>query len=104
MSKLVGEEFRRGIGAPIVFYNARSGVRAVVHGDDFTFVGTRGELEKVRELMGEWYDIKDWGIMGSGDDELKEAGILGRTVRWTDDGIEYEGDGGHRKALMEEEG
>ena len=27
--------------------------------------------------MGEWYDIKDRGMMGSGTDEIKEVVILG---------------------------
>ena len=30
----------------------------------------------------------------------KEITILGRTVRWTEDGIEYEGDSKHRKELL----
>ena len=87
-----------------MFYNAKTGVRAVVHGDDFTFAGTRRELEGIRRRMREWYEVKDRGIMGSGGDEIQEVEILGRSVRWTEDGIEYEGDGRHRQALMKEEG
>ena len=34
--KLEGEGFRRGKGAPTVFSNAKTAVRLVVHGDDFT--------------------------------------------------------------------
>ena len=41
-------EFTRGKGVPTVFYNKATGVRSVVHGDDFTFSGTRRKLEKVR--------------------------------------------------------
>ena len=76
----------------------------MVHGDDFTFAGIREELEKVKRMMQEWYDIKMRGIMGSGEDEVKEVEILGRRVRWTAEGIEYEGDGSHREALLSEEG
>ena len=54
--------------------------------------------------MGEWYDIKDRGIMGGAQAEIKEVTILGRTVRWTAEGIEYEADAGHRKKLMDAEG
>ena len=92
--------FRRGIGAPTVFYNPKTGVRVVVHGDDFTFAGVRGELEKMRRRMAEWYEVKERGIMGSDEGELKEVVILGRTVRWTREGLEYEADGKHRKTLM----
>ena len=42
--------------------------------------------------------------MGSGEMETKEMTILGRRVRWTKDGIEYEADGGHRTKLMKAEG
>ena len=51
-----------------------------------------------------WYDIKDRGIMGSGGGEIKEVIILGRTLRWTKEGIEYEADAKHRKELMKRGG
>ena len=54
--------------------------------------------------MKEWYEIKDRGIMGSGGDEIKEVTILGRTLRWTEEGVEYEADGKHIRDLMEAEG
>ena len=103
-AKLVGAGFRRGIGAPTVFFNPKTKVRVVVHGDDFTFAGERRELEEVRGKMEEWYEVKVRGIMGSGEDEVKELTILGRTVRWTQEGLEYEADGKHRRELMKAEG
>ena len=42
--------------------------------------------------------------MGSGKNDIKEVTILGRTVRWTAEGLEYEADAGHRKNVMEAEG
>jgi hypothetical protein len=54
--------------------------------------------------MKEWYEIKDRGIMGSAVREIKEVVILGRTVRWTAEGIEYEADAKHRKTLMNRAG
>ena len=76
----------------------------VVHGDDFTYSGTKKELERIKGKMMEWHDIKDRGTMGSGKNEIKEVTILGRTVRWTAEGLEYEADAGHRKKVMEAEG
>ena len=35
------------------------------------------------------------------DGDAKESSILGRTVRWTNTGIEYEADPKHRKIVME---
>ena len=98
--KLESAGFRRGIGAPTVFFDPKTGVRVVVHGDDFTFAGVKSELVKIRRRMAEWYEIKDRGIMGSEEGESKEVVILGRTVRWTSEGVEYEADGKHRRALM----
>ena len=40
----------------------------------------------------------------SGEGEINEVTILGRTVRWTDEGIEYEADAEHRAKLMKAEG
>mgnify|MGYP002214505433 CR=1 FL=1 len=71
------EGYRRGIGAPTVFHNKEAETRLVVHGDDFTFSGPRKELERIRRKMKEWYEIKDRGIIGSGNDEIKEVTILG---------------------------
>ena len=102
--KLEAEGFKRGTGAPTVFYNSKTAVKVVVHGNDFTFSGTKGELENVRGKMEEWYDIKNRGTMVSGAGEIKEVTILGRTVRWTEKGIEYEADGEHRRKLMAAEG
>ena len=42
--------------------------------------------------------------MGSGKDEIKEVKILGRTLRWIEDGIEYEADEKHREELMKRTG
>ena len=42
--------------------------------------------------------------MGSGGGEVKEVTILGRTLRWTEDGLELEADAKHRRILMREFG
>ena len=98
--KLEEVGFVRGSAAPTVFFNKATGVRVVVHGDDFTFSGVKEELVKLQILMEEWYEIKFRGIMGSGLEDIKEVVILGRLLRWTDEGLEYEADGKHREELM----
>ena len=99
--KFEKEGYKRGIGAPTVFHNKEAETRLVVHGDDFTFSGPRKELERIRRKMKEWYEIKDRGIMGSGDSVIEEVTILGRLLRWTEDGLEYEADPKHVRDLME---
>ncbi len=95
--------FRRGKAAPTVFYNDKTKVRVVVHGDDFTCTGTRVEMVKLAEKMAEWWEVKLRGIMGSAADEVKEMTILGRRVKWTEEGIEYEADERHRAEILKAE-
>ena len=57
-----------------MFFNAKTAVGLVVHGDDFTNSEDEDEeLEKIKGKMREWYEIKDRGTMGSDKDEIKEA-------------------------------
>lgn len=98
------EGCRKGNGAPTVVYNAKTEVRAVVHGDDFTFSKARHELDKMLVKMEKWYDIKNRCTMGSGEAEIKEVTNLERAVRWTEEGIEYEAAEVHRTKLMKAEG
>ena len=51
--------------------------------------------------MQAWWEIKDRGIMGSAADEVKTITILGRTLAWTDDGLEMWADDKHRERMME---
>ena len=102
--RMVAEGFKRGRGAPTVVYNKGTEIRVVVHGDDFTFSGTKAELDRMRRKMEEWYDIKDRGTMGGGEGEIKEVTIPERTMRWKEEGIEYEADAEHRAKLMKAEG
>ena len=99
--KLESAGFRRGVAASTLFHHPVSGVKLVVHGDDFTFAGVAKELDRVEKLMGEWYDIKVRGRLGSGAEEVKKIVILGRTLRWTSGGLELESDGKHRLAVLQ---
>ena len=73
----------------------------VCHGDDFTLVGEEWELKRMAKVMEKWFEIKVRGMLGPEIRDDKEIVILGRTVRWTEEGIEYEADKKHRKAMME---
>ena len=96
--------FRRGTLSPVSFWNEEKGLAGLVHGDDFTFVGEDGDLDMVEEKMKEWYDIKVKARFGPGDGDCKEVGVLGRTLRCTKDGYEYEADPKHRKLVFEQLG
>ena len=89
--RLEGVGFRRGIAAPTVFWNKSLAVRLVVHGDDFTFTGTDDNLDIVEEWMKNWYEVKVRARLGDGPGDDREVKILGRTLRWTDEGLELDG-------------
>ena len=36
--------------------------------------------------MGEWFEIEARGMLGLEDKDMKEIMVLGRLVRWTEDG------------------
>ena len=94
--------FERGLTCGVVFYHPGRDLSLVVHGDDFTFCGVREDLDWIRGLMEEWYEIKFRGILGSGHDEVQEITILGRTIRWTSEGIEYQADERQKVAHIRE--
>jgi hypothetical protein len=76
-------------------------VAMAVHGDDFTLCGLKEDLVKVQEWMRSWFDIKVRGVLGADSDDQKEVTILGRTVRWKEDCIEYEADMKHRQMILD---
>ena len=104
--RLEGIGFERGKAAPTAFFNSKTKVRCVVHGDDFTFLGYPDALEEVAENMKSWYLLKIRGVLGGepGDDE--EVTILNRTLRWKvgSGKIEYEADVKHAKKICGEFG
>ena len=61
----------------------------------------RAKLIQVQGWLKSWFEIKVRGTLGADQDDEKEISILGRQVRWTDRGIEFEADPKHRKFIME---
>ena len=61
-----------------------------MHGDDFTAVGSKPELDWLEAILKKSNELTVGGQLGPFDD--KETIVLGRAIRWTDEGIEYEAD------------
>ena len=97
----MNDRFQRGRAASTIFYHPQTRVRVVLLGDDFTFAATESELRKARSKMSKWYDTEVRGIQDGGKRDVREMQILGRNVRWSDEGLEYEASDKHRQALME---
>ena len=85
-----------------VLESTHTGVRCVVHGDDFTFAGSDEELEKCSKMMSTEYDVKVRGKLGPDKTDDKAITILNRCVTWTDQGIQYEADPRHVEILINE--
>ena len=62
-----------------------------MHGDDSTITGPKEDLWRLEEQLKKKYDIKT-SYLGPESEHNKEIRVLNRTLRWTDDGIEYEPD------------
>jgi hypothetical protein len=103
-SHLIANGFVRGQASPCVFWNPTTGVRCVVHGDDFTFAGTDNELEECAAMMRAEYDVKVRGKLGPDKDDDKAITILNRCVEWTSHGLLYEADPRHAEILIRELG
>ena len=101
---LTDNGFLRGKSSPCVFWNPHTGVRCVVHRDDFTFAGRDEELSKCTTMMSNEYDIKVRGKLGPDKDDDKAVTILNRYVTWTKDGIIYEADPRHVEMFVNELG
>eukprot|EP00973_Karenia_brevis_P088374 12254077-Karenia_brevis.AAC.1 len=51
--------------------------------------------------MESWFEIKVRAVLGPEPKDDKEVTILGRIVRWKEEGIEYEADPKHRRIILE---
>lgn len=56
--RLINEGSHLGLAAPTVFVKRQTGVRLVVWGDDFTFLGRDCHLKDASKAVAGWYDIK----------------------------------------------
>ena len=96
--------FCKGDASPVLFWHPELDISCVVHGDDFTFVSEAKGLDYIEVLMKKWYEVKVKARLGPEPGDDKEVDILGRRVRWTEQGVEYEADPRHRSIILEQLG
>ena len=97
---LVDLGFTQGVASPCCFEHREWGVSVVVHGDDFTALGTSEGLDKYEAGMKASFDCKLKGRLGTGPNDCKEMRVLNRIVRVTEDGLLYEADPRHAEMLI----
>ena len=75
-----------GKASPCNFTHCARDLSVTVHGDDFSTTGPENELIWLRSAMEQKYEIKS-SILGPEPKHVQEVKILGRTLRWTEQGI-----------------
>ena len=95
-------KFRQGAATPCIFRHPTKEIVVTVHGDDFTAVGPKSDLDWYEEAMRGNYELTSQPRLGPGADDAKEAIILNRVIRWGSEGIEYEADPRQPEKLVSE--
>ena len=96
---LIAMGFTQGLASSCCFDHAKWGVSVVVHGDDFTALGTDEGLDHYEKGMQAAFEVKPKGRLGRGPNDPKEMRILNRYVRITERGLSYEADPRHVELL-----
>ena len=84
--------FQQGSASPCVFVHKERRRTCSVHGDDFTTAGPKDQLDWFERSLESHYELKRGGRLGPGPSDDKEATVLNRVVRWSEQGLEYEAD------------
>ena len=95
--------FERNLIHPCVYYHPKRDLLVVTHVDDFLCSGERTDLRWLRREIEREFEIKG-EIIGRREGEKLSCEFLGRTIRVTPDGYEYEANPKHVKILMQEWG
>ena len=94
-------QFKRGVASPCNFVHEQRQIYLTVHGDDFTATGPKSQMEWLRNKMAARYEIKHT-MVGPSRELAKEARILNRTIRWSQEGVQYEADSRHAEIVISE--
>ena len=73
----------------------------MVHGDDFVVVARKAGRAFAEKTLRDTYEVKV-DTAGPEAQDPKEIKILGRIVTYTDQGIRYEPDPGHKEKVIHE--
>ena len=87
---LVSEGFLQGKASACAFVHPIRNIAVPVHGDDFTATGPKNQLDCFQQMMQGHYELPVGGRLEPGPSDDKEATVLNRVIRWTEQGVEYE--------------
>ena len=86
---------------PCVYFHPERDLTVLTHVDDFLCGGEKQHLKWLQKMLSMEFELKG-EILGNLHDEAKETSFLGRTIRITGDGLEFEGDVKHVQVLLDE--
>ena len=78
---LVQLGFVQGRASACVFHHPEKDIDISVHGDDFTFAGTKKNLDWFEAQMRKHYELTVGGRLGCGPADTKEATVFNRVIR-----------------------
>ena len=93
--------FVRGKYNTSTYFHKQKKIKVLVHGDDFVSSGMRHQALWFKNELEKRFKIKT-KVIGSGEGELREATVLNRTIRVTENGWEYEADQRHADIIVKE--
>ena len=93
--------FQQGTASPCIFVHRARNIATSVHGDDFTSVGPKRELDWIESALEGKCELRKGGRLGPEPDDAKEILVLNRVIRWTEAGLEYEADPRQAERLLE---
>ena len=96
--------FVQGASNPCCFKHPKWKLALVVHGDDFTCLGTDHNLNKYEAATPKELEVELRGRLGTDPSDAQEMKILNRVVRVTPRGLSYEADPRHAELLAKSMG
>ena len=93
--------FTQGQYNPCLYHHKGWNLRTLVHGDDFISTGGRKAMKRFRSALEARFKVKTQLVGVGGEEEVREARVLNRVLRVTDEGWEYEPDPRHTDMLIE---
>ena len=99
-TRMAATGFIQGVASPWVFHHPARNVACSVYGDVFTAAGPKPEIDWFEATLKKSNELTVGGRLGLGSTDDKENIVLGRAIRWTKEGIEYEADPRHPEAPL----
>ena len=85
-------DFLRGKSSPCVDWHPTRHVRVVCHGEDFTALGCKADVDWYERRLEDAFELGAKVRMGEGQPDAKDARILNRVLRLDSQGLRFETD------------